>query len=246
MPRCAESQTSEQALRRPGAAVFIRGGTPIYAIVRAGGRQLRVEPNQTVDIDRVDGDVGSKIDLSVLMLGGNGNVTVGTPEVDGARVVAEIVEHGRGKKILVFKYKNKTRYRRRQGHRQDYTRIAIKEILSGGKSVEEKPKRSRQSISEPEAEEVKAAVTAVVEVETPKKPARPRKAAVKVETAAEATASEATASVEVKAPKKPATRASKPKAEGKAPAKPKAAKKAPARAKKAASESSDATAEGTE
>jgi large subunit ribosomal protein L21 len=175
------------------------------------------------------------------MLGGNGNVTVGTPEVDGARVVAEIVEHGRGKKILVFKYKNKTRYRRRQGHRQDYTRIAIKEILSGGKSVEEKPKRSRQSISEPEAEEVKAEVTAVVEVETPKKPARPLKAAAKVETAAEATAS-----VEVKAPKKPAARASKPKAETKAATKPKTAKKAPARAKKTAESSGATTAEGTE
>lgn len=175
------------------------------------------------------------------MLGGNGDVTVGTPEVDGARVVAEIVEHGRGKKILVFKYKNKTRYRRRQGHRQDYTRIAIKEILSGGKSVEEKPKRNRQSISEPEAEEVKAEATAVVKMETPKKPARPRKAAARVETAAEATAA-----VEVEAPKKPAARASKPKAESKAPAKPKAARKAPARAKKAAAESSDAAAEGTE
>jgi large subunit ribosomal protein L21 len=224
---------------------------PIYAIVRAGGRQLRVEPNQTVNIDRIDGDVGSTLNLSVLMVGGNGNVMVGTPEVDGAKVVAEIVEHGRGEKILVFKYKNKTRYRRRQGHRQDYTRIAIKEISAGGKTVtadDEKPKakarpaKSRASIAEPEAvaeaEPVTAeaaVVEAPTETEAPTKPARTRKAPAKKAVADEPTA-EAEATTE--APKK-TTRAAKPKAE----AKPKAT-----RAKKAepAAEETPPAEEGAE
>lgn len=184
-----------------------------------------MEPNQTVNIDRIDGDVGSTLNLSVLMVGGDGEVLVGTPELDGANVVAEIVEHGRGEKILVFKYKNKTRYRRRQGHRQDYTRIAIKEITAGGKTVKAaaakpKPAKSPTSLTEPEAEAEAApeAVTAeaAVEVEAPAKPTRTRKAAApKVE--AEAAADTETA----EAPKKTA-RAAKPKAEAKAPAKPRA------------------------
>src|SRR2546423_14060911 len=76
------------------------------------------------------------------MVGGEGYMEVGTPTVDGARVMAEVLEHGRDRKILVFKYKNKTRYRRRHGHRQDFTRLAIRQILLQGEEpapVAEKP-----------------------------------------------------------------------------------------------------------
>jgi large subunit ribosomal protein L21 len=169
--------------------------TPIYAIVRSGGKQYRVEPAQTVDVDRIQADVGSTIDLSVLMLGGNGDVQVGAPLVDGARVVAEIVEHGRGDKIIVFKYKNKTRYRRRYGHRQDFTRLSIREIVteSGSVKAEEKPKPARRKKAEPAAETTPEAVEAaaadapdattadIPEVGAPaeqtEKPKRPRRAA---------------------------------------------------------------------
>jgi large subunit ribosomal protein L21 len=161
---------------------------PIYAIVRTGGKQYRVEANQTLDVERLKADVGDKVEFDVLMLAGNGDVRVGAPAVEGARVVAEVVEHGRGEKIIVFKYKNKTRYRRRQGHRQDYTRLAIKEIVADGKTVaksEAKVSRPR-SMAEPEPEADEAtAVTAEAATETAAeapaaKPARakkPRKAA---------------------------------------------------------------------
>ncbi len=100
---------------------------------------------------------------------------MGTPVVDGARVLAEVLEHGRDKKILVFKYKNKTRYRRRFGHRQDFTRLAIRQILTEGlQAVEaaEKPKRPARKKAA-----VKAAEPAVEAVETAAIEAAPAKAA---------------------------------------------------------------------
>lgn len=137
---------------------------PIYAIVRSGGKQYRVEPSQTLDVERIDAEVGSKVDLGVLLLGGDGETKVGTPLLDGVKVVAEVVEHGRGPKIRVFKYKNKTRYRRRQGHRQGYTRLTIREIVAGGKSVsqteERRTVRRPRSLAEPEADEPGAAAKA--------------------------------------------------------------------------------------
>ena len=132
------------------------GGSTIYAIVRAGGKQYRVEAEQVLDVDRIQADVGSTVELNdVLLLGGAGDVRIGTPIVDGARVLAEVIEHGRDKKILVFKYKNKTRYRRRHGHRQDFTRLAIREILTEGQqatAVAEKPKRPARKKAAPSAE----------------------------------------------------------------------------------------------
>ncbi len=185
------------------------------------------------------------------MVGGNGNIMVGTPEVDGANVVAEILEHGRGEKIVVFKYKNKTRYRRRQGHRQDFTRIAIKEISAGGETARaEAPKsrptkKSRASKAQPE-EEPAAAIDAVIEAEggpeaeAPAKPTRAKKApkaeAEIVETATPAGAeaeltTESEATAEAESLKKPA-RATKPKTEAKAPAKRTPASKTRFKAKK--------------
>jgi large subunit ribosomal protein L21 len=92
-------------------------------------------------------EVGATVELrDVLLVSNGGEATVGTPVVNGAAVVAEVLEHGRDAKVLVFKYKNKTRYRRRYGHRQDFTRLAIRDILVDGKpskkeADEEKPKK---------------------------------------------------------------------------------------------------------
>jgi len=89
-------------------------------------------------VDRLQVQVGETIEMTdILLLGGNGDVSIGTPTVEGARVLAEVVEHGRGKKLLVFKYKSKVRYRRRKGHRQGYTRLAIREILAAGQQPAE-------------------------------------------------------------------------------------------------------------
>lgn len=107
-----------------------------------------MEPNQILDIDRVKVDVGSTLELTdVLLIKNNGEVRIGTPLVAGARVLAEVIEHGRDDKIRVFKYKNKTRYRRRFGHRQQYTRLAIRRIVTGAEEETEaaeaqKPKRA--------------------------------------------------------------------------------------------------------
>ena len=104
----------------------------IYAVIRTGGKQYKVEPNQLLDVELLPADVGAVLELSdVLLVAEGDDVTVGQPLVAGARVVAEVVEHGRGPKIIVFKYKNKTRYRRKTGHRQAYTRLAIRQILVG-------------------------------------------------------------------------------------------------------------------
>ena len=95
-----------------------------------------MEPNQLLDVERLAADVGAVVELSdVLMVADGDDVTVGQPRVTGARVVAEVMEHGRGPKLIVFKYKNKTRYRKKTGHRQAYTRLAIRQILMGAEPV---------------------------------------------------------------------------------------------------------------
>lgn len=101
----------------------------MYAVIRDRGAQYRVEEGQTVDVALMDAEPGSQITLDeVLMIGGTDDVKIGAPLVANASVVAEVVGEARGEKIVVFKYKRKKRYRRRTGHRQDYTRLAIKEI----------------------------------------------------------------------------------------------------------------------
>jgi large subunit ribosomal protein L21 len=98
----------------------------MYAVVRSGGKQYRVSPGGSVRVERLPGEVGASITLDdVLMVGGEGDVKIGTPTVDGASVTGTIVAQGRGPKIRVFKMKRRKGYRRTQGHRQDYTEIRI-------------------------------------------------------------------------------------------------------------------------
>jgi large subunit ribosomal protein L21 len=98
-----------------------------YAIIRSGGKQFRVEEGQQVRVPLMDKEVGSTIELDVLLLGGDES-KVGTPMVDGARVAATIVDHGRDTKIIVFKKKRRKQYKRTRGHRQDYTTLKIDSI----------------------------------------------------------------------------------------------------------------------
>lgn len=109
------------------------GGREIYAIVETGGKQYRVSPGQVVDVDRIDVDAGAAVELDrVLLLAEGDAVKVGTPTVEGARVMATVQEEGRGRKIIVFRYKPKVRYRRKTGHRQAYTRLSIDSIVGPG------------------------------------------------------------------------------------------------------------------
>jgi large subunit ribosomal protein L21 len=98
-----------------------------YAIIRSGGKQFRVEEGQQVRVPLMDKEVGSSVELDVLLLGGDES-KVGTPTVDGARVAATVVDHGRDAKIIVFKKKRRKQYKRTKGHRQDYTTLKIDSI----------------------------------------------------------------------------------------------------------------------
>lgn len=104
-----------------------------YAVVDVGGRQYRVAPGDVITVERMDVPVGQELVLErVLMVRDEDRTVVGAPLVAGARAVARVVEHGRARKVLVFKYKPKVNYRRRFGHRQPYTRLAIERVELAG------------------------------------------------------------------------------------------------------------------
>jgi large subunit ribosomal protein L21 len=98
----------------------------VYAIVISGGKQHRVQNGDLIKVEKLEGEVGSTITLGeVLMVGGDGETKIGQPMVDGAKVEAEIVRHGRDRKVLVFKKKRRKNYRRMYGHRQPFTHLKI-------------------------------------------------------------------------------------------------------------------------
>lgn len=104
----------------------------MYAIVECGGRQYRAEEGTTFSVEKLSLEVGDQVELdSVLMLVDGTDIKVGRPVVDGVSVKATVVEQYKGDKIFVWKYKPKKRYRRRQGHRQNYTRLRIDQINIG-------------------------------------------------------------------------------------------------------------------
>lgn len=104
----------------------------MYAIVRTGGRQYKVEPGQVIDVERLPAEEGQEVDLDeVLLIGGESGTFIGQPTVPGAKVRAEIAQNFRSRKVIVFKYKSKVRYRRFNTHRQNLTRLQIKEIVTG-------------------------------------------------------------------------------------------------------------------
>lgn len=97
-----------------------------YAIVATGGKQYRVGVGDVITVEKLGVEAGTSVTLDkVLLIGGDGPTVVGAPLVEGASVSADVVENLRGEKIVVFKYKPKKRYRRRTGHRQELTRLAI-------------------------------------------------------------------------------------------------------------------------
>ena len=162
-----------------------------YAVIQTGGKQYRVQPGDVIDVEKLEEEVGARVALSdVLLVGEDDAVSVGTPTVDGAQVTAEVADQFRGPKIIVYKYKAKTRYRRKNGHRQSYTRLRIRHILTGGAEEPE------EVVAEPVAEET-------VEEAAPAPAPAPRRrrrtaqpAAATEEQAAEAVAEEPVASSE--------------------------------------------------
>lgn len=122
----------------------------MYAIIETGGKQYRVQEGDVITVEKLDVNAGDKVELDkVLVLSDDNGLKVGTPYVEGAKVIAEAVENGKGKKVIIFKYKAKKDYRKKQGHRQPYTMIEIKSL--GGKATAK---------AAPKKEELKAEVKA--------------------------------------------------------------------------------------
>ena len=147
----------------------------MFAVIRTGGKQYRVAPNDIIEIEKIAGNPGDIVELGeVLLLGGaDGGPKAGAPLIAGALVAAEVVEQGRGDKIIVFKKKRRKGYRRTKGHRQLLTTIRITEILTDGK------KPSKQA-AKPEAKKAAKPAEAKSEKKAEAKPAA-KKAAPKAE-----------------------------------------------------------------
>ena len=122
----------------------------IYAIIETGGKQYKVTPGEIIDVERLDVTEGNTIELDkVLLIAEGDKVTVGRPTVDGAKVIATSQGEGKGKKIIVFKYKPKVRYQKKTGHRQLHTRLVIDKIVTPetaqGKPTR-KPRRRKKEV----------------------------------------------------------------------------------------------------
>jgi large subunit ribosomal protein L21 len=106
----------------------------MFAVIRTGGKQYRVAPNDVIEVEKIAGQPGDIVELAeVLLLGGDGGPKTGSPTISGALVAAEVLEQKSGDKIVVFKKKRRSTYRRKKGHRQELTALRITEILTDGK-----------------------------------------------------------------------------------------------------------------
>lgn len=101
----------------------------VYAIIATGGKQYRVSEGDIIYIEKLDNQVDDSVTFPVLMLGGE-TITAGNPLVEGAEVTGKVLQQGRGQKIIVYKYKSKKNYRRKQGHRQPFTKVEITGIMA--------------------------------------------------------------------------------------------------------------------
>ena len=113
-----------------------------YAVFKTGGKQYRVKPGDTLDVELLPDEVDSVAEFGeVLALSDGGEVTIGAPLVEGAKVTAQVLSHYKDRKLMVFKYKAKNRYRRKRGHRQTSARLRIRDIELS------KPRASRQRVA---------------------------------------------------------------------------------------------------
>ncbi len=101
----------------------------MYAIIQTGGKQYKVEAGDEILVEKLYAEVNAEVEFDVLLVADDAGVKIGTPVLDGVKAKAKVVEHGKGKKVIVFKYKPKKNIRTKRGHRQPYTKV---EILSIG------------------------------------------------------------------------------------------------------------------
>ena len=172
----------------------------MYAIIEAGGKQYRVSEGDLIDVERRSGEVGQAVDFQeVLLVGDQETIHVGKPVLAGARVVGTIAEQGKAAKIIVFKMKRRKKYRKKQGHRQLFTRVRIDQIeLDGQKGRKPKAEKTQKAVTK--EKEITEAV-AKAPAETVKK-----KAAKKAPAKAKDTAVKPSAKTSKKAAPKAATK----------------------------------------
>ena len=104
----------------------------MYAVIESGGKQHRVEPGEVLQLEKLNIDAGDTVDFDkVMMIGEGDKVQIGAPYVDGGKVTAEVIKHGRGDKVTIIKMKRRKHYRRQAGHRQHYTEVKITDITGG-------------------------------------------------------------------------------------------------------------------
>lgn len=174
----------------------------MFAVIRTGGKQYRVAPNDIIEIEKIAGEPGDIVELAdVILLGGEGGPKTGTPTIAGASVAAEVIEQKRGDKIIVFKKKRRQGYRRTAGHRQMLTSVRITEILTDGK----KPSKAAAKPAPKKAEAKPLEKKAAAKPEAKKAEAKPA-----AKPAAKAAAKKPAAKPAAKAPaKKPAAKPKK-------------------------------------
>jgi large subunit ribosomal protein L21 len=139
----------------------------MYAVFSTGGKQYRAAPGDRIKVEKIDADEGATVELDqVLMVGEGEDVKVGTPLVDGGKVVAKVVEHGRAKKVKIIKFKRRKHHMKRMGHRQHYTMLEITGIEGAG-AVKPKAKKAKaESKAEGSKEKAEAGKEAAPASET--------------------------------------------------------------------------------
>lgn len=124
----------------------------MYAVVNSGGKQYKVQQGQILRVEKIPGDVGNPVTFDrVLMFSDGENVSIGQPVLEDIAVEGHIVEQGKAKKIIVFKYKRRKRYRRKKGHRQDFTAVLIDGIKAQAQKSSEAKDESKAEAKKPEA-----------------------------------------------------------------------------------------------
>ena len=130
----------------------------MFAVIKTGGKQYRVAADDVIQVDKVKGEPGEIVQFGEVLVVGGDSVQLGAPSVNGASVAAEVIEQGRGPKIIAFKKRRRKNSRRKRGHRQEFTLVRITEILTEGKKPTKtaKPKRERKKPAEPEQPQAEA------------------------------------------------------------------------------------------
>ena len=152
----------------------------MFAVIKTGGKQYKVAPNDVLRIEKIEGQPGDTVELgAVLAVGGEAGVTLGAPLVEGAMVAAEVIEQGRADKIIVFKKKRRKNHRRRNGHRQHETVLRVTEILTDGKKPSKAPSKAKAKAKTAPAPAKAAAAEQTPAKKAPAKKAAPKQAAAK-------------------------------------------------------------------